>query len=47
MEAALGFLGWTIVAATGVAYLWVFYRIVLFPKQPGTPSGKHETRRAA
>jgi hypothetical protein len=40
-----GYLGWSIVALTGVAYVWSFYRVVLFPK--GLPSVREEKPRVA
>ena len=41
-----GYLGWSIFALTGVAYVWLFYRVVLFPKN--IPSvRKDEPRMAA
>jgi hypothetical protein len=40
-----GYLGWSIVALTGVAYVSLFYRVVLFPK--GIPSIREDTPRVA
>jgi len=47
MQTFWSFLGWSIVALTGLGYLWVAYRFVLFPKQSSIDSRNNVTRRVA
>jgi hypothetical protein len=47
MQTFVGYVGWTIVAAAVGAYVWVLFRVVLFPKIPAIDEVKQETRRAA
>jgi choline-glycine betaine transporter len=41
-----GYLGWSIVALTGLAYVWFIYRVLLFPK-PAKTAGEDKPRLAA
>ena len=40
------YLGWSLVGLTGVAYVFAFYRLVLFPK-PTPAATKQKARQVA
>ena len=43
METLVSYIGWAIVAASGAAYVWVFFRYVLFPKGSVATVRPHST----
>jgi len=47
MLAFWGYLGWSIVALSGVGYVWLLYRVVLFPRAEEPVHRDEQIRPAA